>query len=476
MAKGNIADRIEFLAKKFDVFECSDKKDIKTKLEELKGFGYESNIIGLESSAKSASVAPLAILSTKLNKDRLLKHVSVGLDVFSAMIAADPTPNKSCVQWMLNVFTRYIREGNDNSLDSAVRFVTEDLPQASEYLILFEANKRKKKFIEFAKTSYILTNVKDPTDINQYKSLSHLFDAVDPFIVREPSSMESLLMKYVKSGKALMPVRDRRFTLYIPKTRDASVVFDNFVSWCTAKSGNSKFSDYTGMYSPNQKKSDIYIIIDNKFFTGESNELYQIHFESKQIRNRNNTEVDNIFETVINESEGLANFFYEELITMAKDSKKGIDNNLYLDYLIKFGFCDSFFELINENTPTIRIMKKELPKLSDLSRFTMLDQLVIVDAKLTDIHPSIGKLANLEMLSLPNNNIKVLPKELGSLKKLQLLNIRGNMISVIPDELKYLDKTNGGSLLWMVTSKNDIGEENYKKLKRLLPTVEIKID
>jgi Leucine-rich repeat (LRR) protein len=468
MPKGDVTDRIEFLAKKFDVFESEDKKQIKAKFEELKKYGYESKVIGLDSA--ESSVAPLALLSTKPNKERSLKHISVSLNVFSAMIAADPTPNKSCVQWMLNVFTRYIREDN---LATAIRFVTEDLPQASDYLVLFEANKRKKKFIELAKTSYILKHVKDPTDINQYKSLSHLFDAVDPFIIREPSTIESLLLKYVGYGQALIPVADRRFTLYIPKTSDASTVFGDFSSWCTARVGNSNFSTYTNQLKPNGKKSDIYIIIDNKFFTGESKEIYQIHFESEQIRDRSNYEVNNIFEDIINESEGLANFFYEELMAMAKDCKGGLDNNLYLDYLIRFGFCESLFELMDENTPTIMIRKREIPRLSDLSRFKMLDQLVIADAKLVEIHPSIGKLTNLEMLALPNNHLKTLPKELGSLKKLGFLNILGNKIISIPNELKYLDRTNGGSLWRMVTCKEDIGEENYQKLKELLPTVEI---
>ena len=59
------------------------------------------------------------------------------------------------------------------------------------------------------------------------------------------------------------------------------------------------------------------------------------------------------------------------------------------------------------------------------------------------------------------------------MKKLGFLNILGNKIISIPNELKYLDRTNGGSLWRMITCKEDIGEENYQKLKELLPTVEI---
>jgi Leucine-rich repeat (LRR) protein len=74
------------------------------------------------------------------------------------------------------------------------------------------------------------------------------------------------------------------------------------------------------------------------------------------------------------------------------------------------------------------------------------------------------------MLVLTENNIKSLPKEIGNLKKLQFLNIIGNPITEIPEEIKYLDKSNGGSLYRIGVKEEDIGSENFKKLKELLPT------
>jgi hypothetical protein len=469
MKEKSTTDRLSFLAEQFDVFECVGEEAVNKKIEELKANGLSSRLI------TSANGDILAIVSIRPNeKERFLKKISVCSNVFSSMIAADPTENRMYLQWMLNLFTKLLKEGSDVSIATAIRFVDEDLPQANAYLMLFEDNKRKKKFMDLCKGNYTLLHVKDPTNINQYKSLSQLFDAVDPFIEREPSAVERTLQKFVDSGQALIPVKDRKFTLYIPKTTAASVVFANWANWCTAREGNGMFNSYTNGYKkPNGKDSDIYIIISNKFFTGESKELYQIHFETNQLKDRQNGQNVSIFENVLAESEGLTNFFYEELMGMAKSFKNGIEKNKYLDFLIQFGFAESLFELIDEKAPIIRFMTREIPKLPDISKFKMLDQLIITSAKMVELHPSIGKLTNLELLVLPNNRLKSLPKEIGMLKNLTFLNIIGNPIKEIPNEIAYLDKSNGGSLYRLGVVAEDIGEENFRKLKELLPTTKI---
>ena len=469
MKETNGTDRLTYLAEQFDVFNCSED-ELSLKLKEIIKNDYTPKTV------TTANGSILAIVSIKLNEKRLnpTKKISICSDVFSAMIAADPTENRMYIQWMLNVFSRFLREGTESSVTTAIRFVDEDLPQANLYLQLFEDNKRKKKFVDLCKGSYTLKHVTDPTNINQYKSLSQLFDAVDPFIEREPSAVERTLHKFVDAGQALIPVKDRKFTLYIPKTTAASVVFAKFANWCTAREGNGMFTSYTNGYKkPNGKDSDIYIIIDNKFFSGESKELYQIHFETNQLKDYKNGQNVSIFENVLSESEGLTNFFYEELMGMAKTFKKGIENNKYLDFLIQFGFAESLFELIDDQSPTIRFMTREIPRLPDISKFKSLDQLIITNAKMVELHPSIGKLTSLELLVLTDNRIKSLPKEIGSLKNLTFLNLIGNPINEIPSEISYLDKSNGGSLHRVGARVEDIGEANFKRLKELLPTTYI---
>lgn len=469
MKDSNVTDRLTFLAETFDVFECTDEKVLEKKIDGIVGEGHKPNLI------KSSQDNVLAIVTLKANgKERILKTISVCSDVFAAMIAADPTENKMYLQWMLNIFTRLLKEGKETSVASAIRFVEEDLPQANAYLTLFEDNKRKKKFRDLCKGSYTLLHVEDPTNINQYKSLSMLFDAVDPFIEKEPSAVERTMQKFVDSGQAEIPVKDRKFTLYIPKTTAASVIFANFASWCTAREGNGMFTSYTtGHKKPNGKNSDIYIIINNKFFTGESDNLYQIHFETNQIKNKSNGSNVSIFEEILSESDGITNYFKEELMVMAKDFKKGLENNRYLDYLIQFGFAESLFEMLDVDTPTIRFMTREIPKMPDISRFKSVDQLIITDAKMVELHPSIGKLSKLELISLTGNKLKSLPKEIGSLKNLSFLNLTGNPLRDIPADIAYLDKSRGGNLFRLGIQKDDIGEENYQRLKELLPTTQI---
>lgn len=466
MGKNNVTDRLTFLAEVFDVFQCDlENSELDEKLKQITSYSYEPFVI----NGHSGNV--LAIVSSKLNeKNRLQKKISICSSVFTEMIIADPTDNKVFLQWMLNIFSKLAKEGTATSIESAIRFVEEDLPQANKYLTLFEENKRKKKFKDLCNSSYVLRGITDSTDINQYKSLSQLFDAVDPFIEKDTTTMERNMQRFVDAGQALIPVKDRKFTLFIPLTLEASVIFEDFASWCTARAGNGMFKSYKNHKKPNGKESDIYIIVNNLFFEGKSNELYQLHFETNQLKDRQNGSNVSIFESVISKSEGITNFFYEELIKMAKSNNRGLDNNIYLDYLIKFGFTDSLFELIEETTPTIRFMTREIPKLPNISKFKSLDQLIITNAKLSEIHPSIGELHNLEMLVLTSNKIKALPKEIGNLKNLQFLNLIDNPIIDIPDEITYLDKSNGGSLHRLGVKEEHIGHENYQKLKTLLPT------
>lgn len=467
MSKLDITDRLAFLAEKFDVFETEDIELVEAKCDSFVEDGWEnSNLIG------TSTDKVIGIVSTKSNKRGFpIIKVSVSLEVFTGMVGADPTPNKTCLQWMLNTFTRLLK---DNELNEAIRFAIEDLPQANQYLTLFEANKRKKKFKGMSK--YTLEGFKDVTNINEYRSLGQLFDAVDPFIERNPSEMESLMKIYVDNGQALIPFRDRRYTVFIPLTRDANVIFNNFAGWCTAKVGNSNFDTYTSRdRKPNGDKSNIYIIIDNGFFNGENENIYQVHFETNQIKDRSNGRNIDLYSLVLRNSEGLTNFLGNDLKKLANDYKGSLVNNPYVDTLMDFGFTDILFEFFDIETNIILIdsvtavKKRVVPRVPDVARFTNLTHLVILDSSVYELHKSIGSLTKLKNLTLTGNKIEVLPTEIGKLKNLIFLNLKENPLNVIPNEIKYLDKSNGGKLEQIVVSKEKIGDANYQKLRELLP-------
>jgi hypothetical protein len=455
----NITERLKFLLNKFDVF---DETRVDSKTKKLNDSGYDV------SSVLSDSDDCLALVSTMDDNGKTKVIISVSKSVFDMMVDSDPAPNKMYTQWMLNTFYRLLKSGK--RVD-AVRFAAEDLPLASEYLMIFESNKRKQKFKNLCSGSFVLKDLSDPTDINQYKSLSQLFDAVDPFIPRDISAVEGLLYRFVDSGQAVIGVRDRKFTVYIPLTRDASVVFDSFANWCTCKEGNGMFQHYTTNHkTPRGRKSKIYIVINNEFFNGVLNDdtLFQIHFESSQIKNRKNTHSNVGVYDSLSTSENVLNYFHDELIELSREYKS-INNNLYLNNLIKFGFSDSLFEIIEETTPLIIFKDKEVPKMGDVSKFTNLQTFEMNNTKLVSIHPSVCALKNLEIMVVRDNKITTIPSEIGNLKSLVFLNILGNKITDIPDAIKYLDKSNGGKLHRLAVSQKDIGVENYEKLKRLLP-------
>ena len=454
----DINDRLKFLINKFDIL---DEDKVESKIKKLVDLDF--NVSKIESDDGDL----LAIVYYP-NTGKLKTNVSISNYVFDMMVKSDPANNKMYTQWMLEVFRRLLKFGK---YVEAVRFAVEDLPMASEYLVIFESNKRKDKFKKLCLSSFILKDLTDPTDINQYKSLGQLFDAVDPFIERDLSNIERLLYRFVESGQAEIGVRDRKFTVYIPLTRDASVVFDSFANWCTCKSGNGMFNHYTTNYkTPKGRKSRIYVVINNEFFDGVLNDatLFQIHFESNQIKDRKNTQSNVGIYDHLGKSENVLNYFHDELIELSKEYKT-LNKNLYLDNLIKFGFSDSLFEIIEEMTPLIVFKDKEVPKMGDVSRFKNLQTFEMNNTKLVNIHPSLCNLSNLEIMVVRDNKITQLPKEIGNLKNLVFLNILGNKIIEIPDTIKYLDKSNGGSLHRLAVCSDDIGLENYEKLKRLLP-------
>jgi len=477
MGKVDTTERLLFLAKKFDVFANAEIKSVVDK--HVKD-GYNCNIIAEEDNE-------IAVVGKKYNeKGREVRIVSISESVFSNMVVADPTEHKMFLQWMLTTLARMIR---NNETVEALRFALEDLPQAKHYLELFEANKRKKLFKQLCETTERRKEKYDGLsdnewkakgfdsgNINQYETLGSLFDAVYPFMEKDESDLEKAMQGFVDAGQALIPVKDRKFTVYIPKTKAANCVFKlPIAAWCTAQPDQGMFGNYTSNLKPNGEESDIYIVVNNKVFEGESDEMYQIHFQSKQIKDKSNSWSGNLglYDPVISKSEAVGNFFRDELSKMAHEWKGSLESNYYIDYLIEFGFAESYFDFMDKNRPHITWNNREMPKMPNMSKFKNLDYLIITGANMRHLDSSIGDLTNLTLLSLSDNKITELPKEIGKLKKLDFLNILNSPIETIPDEIAQLDKSRGGNLTFITVRESDIGRGNYERLQTLLPNVEL---
>jgi len=87
---------------------------------------------------------------------------------------------KAYVTWMISVFLRHI---GDNDIEQAVRFLTEDLPEATEFLEVFDRVKKKKVFKTGAPNRPNAPS--DVSDISQYTDLAHLYSIVSPFVGSE---------------------------------------------------------------------------------------------------------------------------------------------------------------------------------------------------------------------------------------------------------------------------------------------------
>jgi Leucine-rich repeat (LRR) protein len=461
--------RLQFLKDRFNVFDSFDNELVDDESISLIK-NYSNEVISFIQNKEIKKIR-----KDGSEKIKIKKKIHISNVLFKVMIDSDPSDKKVYTQWMLTVFNRLLNDYSTHS--DAVRFVEEDLPLASEYLLIFEQNKRKKLFNKI--NSYTLKDISDVTNINQYKSLSQLYDAVDPFIKRDSSNLEKMINNFANLGEAEILVNDRNFLVMVPKTLAVNVLFDKFTSWCTSKPNNGMFKHYTqskNYLRPDGSNSEIYIVIDKRFLIFnelEDNFLYQIHFESGQVKNRKQNRKSDLYNDVLVKSEGVSNLIYEKLMGLSALIGSSV-NNLYLRHLIKFGWSEALFDLMQDYTPYIRVFNTRVKRLPDLTRFKNLISLIITKSGLIELDSSIGNCTDLNEIILRDNELTELPSEISNLKNLVFLNILGNKLVKISDSIKYLDKTNGGKLHRICVDKKDIGDENYNKLRLLLPSVKFK--
>ena len=441
--------------------------------------------------------------------------------VFDNIVDSDPTNNKSFVQWMLGVFSRHLKDGDT---DQAVRFLSEDLPEANEYLEVFERVRKKKVFKTGAPNR---PNAPDNvTDINQYKDLAHLYSIVSPFIGGDDDEEDGVspiwkkLKKYIDLGHARLAYRDNDVLVYIPDTIESSCdPLGNLASWCTRREGNSYFQSYReGNKKPDGSNSDLYVIIPKEIFEGDDGGgIYpmQFHFETGQLHDKNNSNIgDDGIRKLTSRFAGLNQFFKKELGELATadiEQGSGLMDSRYLNYLNKFGgqakevMSDAtyqkgvvsirklaseqtgqlqnnkYLKWLMENTdgveitdyldPSVEVLdfsNMNLTELPDISKFKSVTRLSANECGLVKLPPVNYLPKSIEVLTLTNNNIKEVPlKDYGSLTNCFVMNFGENPITKI--NVEVLEKLVRQALARFVLANvnlDNLSPENLAQYRR----------
>lgn len=268
-------------------------------------------------------------------------------EIFNDIVESDPTQKKEFVQWMIQVFGRHIK---DNDIDQAVRFLTEDLPEANEYLGVFN-NVRKKKVFKTGAPNRP-NAPENVSDINQYNDLAHLYSIVSPFIGVEDGDGEggnplwNKMKKYIDLGHAKLAYRDDGVLVYTPQTIESSCEpLGNLASWCTRREGNSYFDSYRqNNPKPDGSLSDYYVVMPKELFDGDDGDgtfPLQLHFESGQLHDKNNRSIErDKLPEIVGKYGGLKDFFKKELGALATADIRqgsGLMDSKYIKYLAMFG-------------------------------------------------------------------------------------------------------------------------------------------
>jgi hypothetical protein len=466
--------RLSFIKNQFGVISNEEwnelsKKDlsrIRVK-EKPSEEGGETKIKNIEIKSLMSPNGDLLALYMVDDKGKL--KVRISEKVFDDATNADPTAKKIYLQWILSTFVKMIKE---NDLEEAIRFIDEDLPQASEYLEVFDKIKNTKLFKQ--STSEVEGLPEDPTNINQYHDLAQLYKAVDPFIEREVGQLENDIKKYVNANRAKVLYQDSNWLIYQPLDRDANCIMTSYASWCTAKEGNSMFQSYTSNNKePGGNPSKIYVIINKAVLKGQSDEVYQFHFETEQYKDRTNGRNIDLYE-FFQKNPKLGLFFDNILKKLAIEAGGDIKSNKYLKTLMALGEVDNIFDFIDTNSSELNLSGLKLPKLpNELNKFKNTVDFNANEVGLTEIPSTIGDMDNLEFLLLRGNKIKSLPDTIGKLKNIRILNLKDNQLDKLPETISNLDPDNGGSLFKAILSGNDFRDSEKEKIQKLLPNVAI---
>jgi len=423
-------------------------------------------------------------------------------EIFTDIVDADPTRKKEFVQWMVTVFMRHLKDGE---IDQAIRFITEDLPEANEYLEVFDKVRKKKVFKTGAPNRP--NAPQNVSDITQYNDLAHLYSIVSPFIGsdEEDGGLWGKLKKFIDLGHAKLAYRDNDVLVYTPQTIESSCEpLGNLASWCTRREGNSYFDSYRrNNPKPDGSLSDYYVVMPKKLFDGDDEEMYplQFHFESGQLHDKNNRSIERgELPQVLSKFSGLTDFFKKELGALATGDIRngsGLMDSKYLNYLTKFGGnvkdviddevwdagVQSIRKLASEQQGALqnnKYLKWLMENTEGVNVTDYLDRNMQVldfsDMQLTQL-PDLSEFTECNRITANNCGLTSLPPIDQLPRGLEILTVVGNQLPEFPlqgyEILTTLFVVNAGKNPWRRINVDILEKKKKKKLARVVLDVDV---
>ena len=168
-------------------------------------------------------------------------------------------------------------------------------------------------------------------DLNQYKSLPQLFEAVDNVeVTQTPSEIKRNIKKTDINKDAELVASTAKYNVYVPKTYEASCKLGAGTHWCTASNSDSRY------YENYSSQGPLYILIDK----GSGKAEYQLHFESGQFMNKDDSPVS--FSEIIGDDTEMSKF----IVNIIKSKPEYIEKYKY--EIIEAPFAEEFLDQIKE--------------------------------------------------------------------------------------------------------------------------------
>lgn len=218
-------------------------------------------------------------------------YSNIPRDIFNEIISSDPTFNKNkgnkmgkYGKWLLGLYL-------------GKRLKLEDLYKATNYL---------RCFVEYY-------NVIKDKDINKIKSLQQLYDVVRPYLDGNTATSKSDEIRKIKED-AEKVYEDNEWIVIVPYTKEASCYYGKGTQWCTAA---EKSHNYFYQYN---NQGPLYININKT-----DGSKYQFHFETDSFMDENDYEIEEPIAETIGLSDGLINWYKENVEDGNKITEERID-------------------------------------------------------------------------------------------------------------------------------------------------------